>query len=817
MSYGAISFSPDLFSSDWPVCMDTTSTDWPPEQTVDISVYYTDSTVADAVLLFSGTGYLTALDREGVEYGLYAEDIDSPLLDEALDHENNTISLPRAFGEVIHETPVRIADVEGYQQYHLGGITGTRARAITSIWDDGVGRCYVESTLHGFSAGDVVTIEAPPYEAKTTVISVLDMNTFRCDMEYISDATGHTYKAGYWRVYVDGVPYSSKAFLNAAEDGFYLDTAPTGQVTISGTGSSGDDLAEVVSWACTRLGLTYDGGYARAASPSVGYWETSQRTTLEFLDELCATMTHLFWLDGTTLRLIDMNAQTATIRLTEYEFFPSTYERQTPAAIVRSNVITRKSTTGDIGAYVLESQTDISVVSQYKYGDDVSINGFHWKRTSVRDYVRRVMVYNQKPKIYLAMPLTADIPTPGQKIVFTDSSLKAPTQSHLYVRGISYDFEQGKVYVEGDGSIGPEVVPPIPTGLIVGWSGSTVPEGWSPYGRESIGKFLIGAGGAYDPEDIGGTAAIIGESSMDGAHTGTNVTNFVAATGEDMQYGLTTTGNQSAGLHSHKTLIEYLPAYQNVKLLQAMYGHDQLPANSVVFSKSNTAPTGLSAFVTSERFLRAANDTETAAAATGDKVVAISGEHAHGYQGQFAEIGAYANNYRYVYHAGHDHTLSGSFTTDIKRAFVRAWTKASAFDITEDLIAMYDSFDVPEGWLVCDGTNGTPDLTDCFIILSADGTTTTTGDNTADLNYTLSAETHDHDGSVIASAYNKYAGYHSNLQSHDHDLIDTVDYKPPFYALVFVQRKMPTDIEYWRKTDGTIITKTDGTPITINT
>lgn len=790
VSYGTISFSPDLFSSDWPACKTTVSTDWPPAEMIDISVYYTDTTEAAAVLLFAGTGYRTLVDRESVEYGLYAEDIDGPLLDEALGYDGETVALPRAFGEVIHESPVRIADYSGYQCYHLGGITGTRARAIASIWDDGLGRCYMESTLHGFSVGDVITIERTnsPAPVRAVVTEVPDVFTFRCDLPYTADDTGHAYKAGYWRVYVDGKPCRD-AIMTGEGDAFYIDPAPDGQVTVSGTGT-GDNLGDVVSWACTRLGLTYDDDDARAVLPSIGYWADAQRPTLEFLDELCATMTHLFWIDSTTLHLINMDAPTSTTTLTEYEYFPSTYERQTPAAVVRSSVRSRVAVTDDTGTHVKEVVSDLAVLSRYKYGDDVSITGFHWRRQRVRDSLRRVMVYNTKQRIYLAMPITSGLPTPGQKLTFTDSSLKAATQSFLFVRGVSYDFAEGRVHVEGDGSLGPEVIDAVPPGLIVGWTGSTVPEGWSPIGGDALDRFLIGAGDTYDPEEIGGSDAVIGVSSTDGAHTGTSLSNFIAATGNDLQYGLTTTGNQSAGEHNHDIMIGYIPAYQNIKLLQSSYGQDQFPADAVIFGKSNTVPTGLSAWVISERLLRAADDTGTAAGAEGDNVVAIAGEHAHGSQGQFAETGSYSNNYRYQYHKGHTHTISGSFTVNLKRAFVRAWTKATSFAPPDACIAMYDSFDIPPGWLLCDGTNGTPDLTDCFLVLSADGTTATTGDNTASLSYTLSSASHDHDSDgQVSGSYNKYAGYHSNSVSHSHTMSGTVDFTPAFYAICFIQKE----------------------------
>jgi hypothetical protein len=60
MSFGKISFNPELFSNDWP-----------PPVVCPISIYYTDTTEAARELVFSGTAHLSEFDREKIEYNLF--------------------------------------------------------------------------------------------------------------------------------------------------------------------------------------------------------------------------------------------------------------------------------------------------------------------------------------------------------------------------------------------------------------------------------------------------------------------------------------------------------------------------------------------------------------------------------------------------------------------------------------------------------------------------------------------------------------------------------------------------------------------------
>jgi hypothetical protein len=68
MTYGSISFRPDLFESDWP-----------PPVNGAIGIYYTDTTEEDKETVFAGVAHLQTFNRESVTYDLYRPDYDEQI------------------------------------------------------------------------------------------------------------------------------------------------------------------------------------------------------------------------------------------------------------------------------------------------------------------------------------------------------------------------------------------------------------------------------------------------------------------------------------------------------------------------------------------------------------------------------------------------------------------------------------------------------------------------------------------------------------------------------------------------------------------
>lgn len=83
-------------------------------------------------------------------------------------------------------------------------------------------------------------------------------------------------------------------------------------------------------------------------------------------------------------------------------------------------------------------------------------------------------------------------------------------------------------------------------------------------------------------------------------------------------------------------------------------------------------------------------------------------------------------------------------------------------------IIMWSGETVPDGWLLCDGENGTPDLRDRFVVGS--GATHTTGDTGGNAAFTTSQ-------SGVATG--------SDVQAVTDSEIPTL---PPYYALAFIMK-----------------------------
>jgi hypothetical protein len=80
MAFGSISFTPELFSGDWP-----------PPVSCPIGLYYTDTTEAVRETIFEGTAHLSTYNRESITYSLYGPSYDETIADATA--YNNTLNV----------------------------------------------------------------------------------------------------------------------------------------------------------------------------------------------------------------------------------------------------------------------------------------------------------------------------------------------------------------------------------------------------------------------------------------------------------------------------------------------------------------------------------------------------------------------------------------------------------------------------------------------------------------------------------------------------------------------------------------------------
>jgi len=113
---------------------------------------------------------------------------------------------------------------------------------------------------------------------------------------------------------------------------------------------------------------------------------------------------------------------------------------------------------------------------------------------------------------------------------------------------------------------------------------------------------------------------------------------------------------------------------------------------------------------------------------------------------------------------------------------------------------------IPEGWALCDGNNGTPDLRDRFIRGRWDDTKPRTGGSAAHTHVCESAGEHQHElsfsfahhGMTDEGAGGRVSGSHqhaywktlsptSSAGNHSH-IIESATHLPPYYELAFIMK-----------------------------
>ncbi|MDH5524438.1 MAG: hypothetical protein OEY01_10670 [Desulfobulbaceae bacterium] len=220
-------------------------------------------------------------------------------------------------------------------------------------------------------------------------------------------------------------------------DSISYDLHGTAYDTVVATNQAFDDtLANVMAWAAdpTRLNLTLDTTAARAPSPALIHTMTSDRLLIDTISDFCAFFSHCFHIEAGTLYLVDMLADNGSEVLTEYDYFPSTYEDVVPTSIITGG--------------------DYSRASAYPYGEALSLSeAYHSAQANIEAALDDILSVINRPRCRLRVPLLGGLPAPGKKVSWTDSSLVVDTAAYIRARRISYDFENEVVEIEGEGEI----------------------------------------------------------------------------------------------------------------------------------------------------------------------------------------------------------------------------------------------------------------------------------------------------------------------------------------------------------------------------
>ena len=110
--------------------------------------------------------------------------------------------------------------------------------------------------------------------------------------------------------------------------------------------------------------------------------------------------------------------------------------------------------------------------------------------------------------------------------------------------------------------------------------------------------------------------------------------------------------------------------------------------------------------------------------------------------------------------------------------------------IVEGIIVIWSGaiVDIPDGWTLCDGNNGTPDLRDRFVVGAGDTYAVDETGGSVAHTHTFTSDGHSHilqDGSDFAGP-----GGSDEVTTTDNDsgTTDPTDHLPPYFALAYIMK-----------------------------
>jgi len=347
----------------------------------------------------------------------------------------------------------------------------------------------------------------------------------------------------------------------------------------------------------------------------------------------------------------------------------------------------------------------------------------------------------------------------------------------------------------------------IPAGLIVPFDSNVVPSGWTRFAI-SGSAYLRGAGSGISPNVYTGSNALGAKTSTtDGSHYGGT---FMAGYGTATSGGGGGAPNDSGytnGNHSHNlsTGLNYYESYVETNFIKANTALAEFPANAVVFTNTaiSPVPSELIKPFTDEKMLKSPEPNslitpaESNSKITGTVALTSAGYHDH-HDMRWVYDGDNTTQAYGAWNPTHAHSNSASLITNSflhNIFYLKAWTKATAlFPCASNMIGMYESATAPEGWKICDGTNGTPDLRSCFIKTSSDANVGTRINNAAGkITVTLrtlnDSWTHYH-YNYWYGWVRAYSGRHHGYESfaHTHDFTFDLTSLPRTYGLYFIMK-----------------------------
>lgn len=290
---------------------------------------------------------------------------------------------------------------------------------------------------------------------------------------------------------------------------------------------------------------------------------------------------------------------------------------------------------------------------------------------------------------------------------------------------------------------------PFPAGTIVPvWSGYVATPGWQTYFNSNnaaiIGTIPTGGAGAVESTGAGQLARYSGTLGTSGAHSSTTSAGRGTSVVSSAQFSQL---SGTHGGHQHTFNATSYPlsiTSANVGLIRASQTVYELPPNTIAFRNTVLGaygtrfnPTNSSASnIVHLKYTSTVGDQGTmtagvtSASHSSTIISSLSGAHTHVAQNRASTTGTSGAGSRAVI-GNHTHdvntTLSQFYAGPAR--VLHPWISSLPRVAETDVVVMYNGSpsSLPPGWVICDGTNGTPNMNGAYLVYDSNSTQTAWG------------------------------------------------------------------------------------------
>lgn len=357
-----------------------------------------------------------------------------------------TVNIPRAFGEVIHQSPLQVTTIGGMPTFwkSVSGILG-EGHEITSFLSEDSGKktkLYIPG--HGIGATNVRVTGTINYNGIFENLGGGE-DYIIISKEYVSEtpsSASQLFRASEWIVFDDGIAVNGNVVDH--ENGlFSLSTPPAGKVSVTGYGNI-STLIELFEYECNNLkkSLNLDGTLDEfiTAMPDISYWCDTQALTTDFLSNIASFYSYMFHIHRDTLYLIDMRISTE--QYTPDEILDISYNFPEPLKLIKSEWADSDG--------IEDTKRTFSRETQITYGKELTLEPYCKNLFELKAIADEIIYTLSNLQVQMTVPFKGDIPKPGSQINFTDDTLPQELGGFFRVRSIRPDFNNSEITLIGE-------------------------------------------------------------------------------------------------------------------------------------------------------------------------------------------------------------------------------------------------------------------------------------------------------------------------------------------------------------------------------